>query len=300
MYLFLTATTPEVHIKLHCHNFAFIPDSNCLLPHFTIHCTWLACFPYLWLSDFLQRCIPEVLFSQWLYYIHLRTVSLNSSLYWLIPSYDHPIPFWLVPCHVYLPLCFVSILPGAACHCCHMFSSASLVMVSFDAVKFVCCRVVELMSTSHPFAPQALGARNSTMNQNALMHFSFSSGVSSGEGWTLQPSIPQMMAQPCGLGLPLTFWAMLFSMYPTLQGCTSRKTSVRNVSVTRWSRHAFLFTYSRGLFLSACMMCFLHSSLQIWWPLCIPPRMVLSSHQLPLPLSRQGHKESFEFHIHSC
>ncbi len=66
--------------------------------------------------------------------------------------------------------------------------------------------------------------------------------------------------------LPLPFQAMLFSMYPTLQECASRKTSVRNVSVTWWSRHALHFTYSGGLFLSACMMmCFLHSSCFIIW-----------------------------------
>jgi hypothetical protein len=52
-------------------------------------------------------------------------------------------------------------------------------MVSSDAMKFVGCSGMEHMSASHPFAPQTLGARNSTMNQNALMHFSFSSDVSS-------------------------------------------------------------------------------------------------------------------------
>jgi hypothetical protein len=45
-------------------------------------------------------------------------------------------------------------------------------------MKFVGCSGMEHMSASHPFAPQTLGARNSTMNQNALINFSFSLGVS--------------------------------------------------------------------------------------------------------------------------
>ncbi len=69
--VFLT-TTPENNIKLHCHNFAFTPDNNRLLPHFTIHCTWLASSPCLWLLGLLQWCIPVVSFLQWLYYIHLK------------------------------------------------------------------------------------------------------------------------------------------------------------------------------------------------------------------------------------
>jgi hypothetical protein len=49
-------------------------------------------------------------------------------------------------------------------------------------MKFVCWSEMEHMSASHPFAPWTLGARNSTMNWNTLMRFSFSLGVSSGEG----------------------------------------------------------------------------------------------------------------------
>jgi hypothetical protein len=31
------------------------------------------------------------------------------------------------------------------------------------------------------------------------------------------------MTLPCGLGLPPPFWAMLFSLYPTLQECALKK-----------------------------------------------------------------------------
>jgi hypothetical protein len=121
MCLFLTATTPENHIILHCHNFAFIPDSNHLLPQFTIHCTQLASFPCLGLSDFLQWCIPVVSFLQWLYYIHLK---VNCPTLFLVQDccleqFIVPIDTFLWPSHSFL----VGTLPciPASLLCFHTF-----------------------------------------------------------------------------------------------------------------------------------------------------------------------------------
>ncbi len=169
MYLFLTATTPVSHIKLHCHNFASIPNSICLLPHFTIHCTWLASFPYLQLLDFLKRCIPEELFSQWLLHPS-QSQSPNSHFStglfpWTVDCTDWYLPATIPFLSGWYPAIYTCLSPlfpyswGSMPLPPHMFSSASLVMVSSDAMKFVCCSGMEHMSTSHPFAPQALGGQ---------------------------------------------------------------------------------------------------------------------------------------------